>query len=155
MPDYRHILDKVVKQDLEGSSISSTAARTLDMPHLLRWEPNKVEASWECSPDYLNSRGVLFGGYYAVLADAVLAFASMTVLDNDEVYSTQDLQLSFFKPVSRGIISIPAEVVTRTRSRVYTECRFIDAAGAVLAVASAAQHTKRVGAAAGAEDLPE
>lgn len=145
MPEYRRILDSVVNDDLDGSSISSTAAQTLDMPRLQRWEPGQVEASWECSANYLNSRGVLFGGYYAVLADAVLAFASMTVLDDDEIYSTQDLQLSYFKPVSRGSILIPANVVTRTRSRVYTECRFIDSDGAVLAVASAAQHVKRMG----------
>jgi uncharacterized protein (TIGR00369 family) len=142
MNDYRQLLNDIIAGEVTGSKISSSAAQTLDMPRLLEWSPGKVLAEWQCSPCYMNSRGVLFGGYYGVLADVVLAFAAMTVMEGSELYSTQDLSLSFFKPVSGGVIRMPAEVVTRTRSRIYTECRFMDERDKVLAVASASQHVK-------------
>lgn len=142
MPDYHQLLDDIVNGSVADSSINSAAANTLDMPQLISWQPGSVQAQWQVQPAYMNSRGVLFGGYYAVLADVVLAFASMTVMRQDEHYSTQDLNVSFFKPVSEGRLYLTAEVVTRTRSRIYTECRFLDAQDKVLAVASAAQHVR-------------
>ena len=140
MPDYSKILDDIASGALSTSSISSAAATTLDIPELLNWQRGQVRAKWQVNADYLNSRGALFGGYYGVLADMVLAFSAMTVLEDNEHYTTQDLQLSFFKPVFSGTVYFTAQVVTRTRSRVYCDCRFLDEQGAVLALATAAQH---------------
>lgn len=144
MPVYSKILDDIASDTVTSSSISSAAATNLDIPELLSWQRGEVRARWQVNPDYLNSRGALFGGYYGVLADMVLAFAAMTVLEDNEHYTTQDLKLSFFKPVFSGTVYLTAQVVTRTRSRVYCDCRFLDEQGAVLALASAAQHVSLI-----------
>jgi len=144
MPDYSKILDDIASGALSTSGINSAAASNLDIPELLSWQRGQARAKWQVNADYLNSRGALFGGYYGVLADMVLAFAAMTVLEDNEHYTTQDLKLSFFKPVFTGTVYLTAEVVTRTRSRVYCECRFLDEHQAVLAVATAAQHVNLI-----------
>lgn len=144
MPVYSEILNNIVNGTLVDSGLHSAAAENLDCPELLSWERGKVRAQWLCDPRYLNSRGLLFGGYYGVLADMVLAFVSMTVLDDNEHQTTQDLNLSFFKPIAEGTIYFNAEVVTRSRSRIYVECRFLDKNDAVLAVATAAQHVRLI-----------
>jgi uncharacterized protein (TIGR00369 family) len=144
MPNYASILNAIVDGSIENSRLSSAAARSLDAPRLLHWEPGSARASWRLDPKYLNSRGQLFGGYYAVLADFALAYAAMTVLEQDEEYITQDLALSFFKPMASGTLYFAAEVLTRTRSRVCVHCRVVDDSDTILAHASATQHVRRI-----------
>jgi uncharacterized protein (TIGR00369 family) len=142
MPDYKHILDAIASGSLAANGLSSAAANALDMPELVSWSTGTVRAQWLLNPDYLNSRGALFGGYYGVLADIVLAFATMSVLERHEYFATQDLNLSFFKPIVAGTVYFSGEVITRTRSRVYCQCQFLDDENNVLALASAAQHIR-------------
>ncbi len=142
MPDYASILNTIVEGSLEQSALSSAAARCLGTPRLLHWRPGEARASWQLNAKYLNSRGFLFGGYYAVLADFVLAYAAMTVLERDEQYVTQDLAVSYYKPIASGTLYFVAEVVTRTRSRICVQCRVLDEFDNLLALASATQHVR-------------
>jgi uncharacterized protein (TIGR00369 family) len=145
MPDYASLLNAIASGSLKETDLSSAAASSLDVPRLLDWQPGKVRASWQLDPKYLNSRGVLFGGYYGVLADFVLAFTAMTVLEQDEQYITQDLAVSFYKSVAVGTLDFASEVLTRTRSRICVQCRVYDEYNNMLALASATQHVRRGG----------
>jgi uncharacterized protein (TIGR00369 family) len=144
MPDYAQVLDGIAGGSLAASSLSSAAATTLDMPRLLHWETGAVRASWIVNPAYMNSRGVLFGGYYGVLADVILACTAMTVMEPQEHYITQDLHVAFYKPVRAGTIYFAGDVITRTQTRIACQCRFLDEQDRVLALASATQHVRRV-----------
>lgn len=145
MPDYASILNAIANDSLRETDLSSAAASSLDIPRLLEWQPGKVSASWQLNPKYLNSRGVLFGGYYGVLADFVLAFTAMTVLEQQEQYITQDLAISYYHSVSAGTLYFSAEVLTRTRTRIGVQCRVLDKHDKLLAMASATQHVRRIG----------
>ena len=152
MPDYASILNAIVDGSIENSKLSSAAARALGAPRLMHWQPGRAKASWQLDTRYLNSRGQLFGGYYAVLADFALAYAAMTVLEQDEEYVTQDLAVSYYKPIAGGTLFFDAEVLTRTRSRVCVQCRVLDESEAILALASATQHIRRAVALAPANE---
>jgi uncharacterized protein (TIGR00369 family) len=86
-------------------------------------------ASYEMlvSDDLTNAMGVLQGGIATVLADATMAAASMTVLDDDEIkreaVTTAQLNSSFLKAVKAGTtLQADAKVVRSGRQLVWLEC---------------------------------
>lgn len=140
--DWNQVLDSALNASRDGGGqigLRSPAAEWLELPQLTRWAEGEVEASWPLDERALNSRGILFGGYYGVLADSLLALATMTVLASNEHFKTADLRLSFFRPVSEGALSLKAQVISRSRSLVHVEGSFYDEQDRLLARATAMQ----------------
>jgi acyl-CoA thioesterase len=102
-----------------------------------RGSPARVRADWEVPGGLTNLRGELFGGYFGVLADVVLSFAAMTVVDESERFRTNDLQITYFRPALEGTIHFDAEVINRSRSLIHGEARIVRADGKLLARATA------------------
>ncbi len=112
---------------------------TLRMPGISRWEPGRVWQEWPVREDLFHPRGAVFGGFLAALADRALGLATMTVLEDDEAFTTADLNVSFFRPVSSGVLRIEAEVIHRGRSLIQVEATFTRDDGKLAAKASASQ----------------
>jgi uncharacterized protein (TIGR00369 family) len=72
-----------------------------------------------------------------VLADIVLSFTAMTVVDDSERFKTNDLQITYFRPALEGTIRLEAEVVNRSRSLIHCEARIARADGKLIAKATA------------------
>ena len=65
--------------------------------------------------------GRVFGGWIAGLSDNVVSLCMATALEEGEGFTTQDLQVKIFRPVSSGLIEIEAWVKNRSRTTGYVE----------------------------------
>jgi acyl-coenzyme A thioesterase PaaI-like protein len=65
--------------------------------------------------------GRVFGGWIAALSDNVVSLCMATALEPGEGFTTQDLQVRIFRPVSGTPIEIEARVVNRSRTTGYVE----------------------------------
>src|SRR5262245_2993019 len=135
MSTWSDILDASVAGREDARHIA-----TLRLPTLEGWERGRVWARWEVEDDFLIPlAGTLFGGYIAALADHLLACAVFTVLEENESFSTAELQTHFFRPIREGVLEIEARVVTRGTRSAYCEARLTDSGGKLVARAGATQ----------------
>jgi len=86
----------------------------------MRWSEGFVEKTWEVEPAFctgaVTEAQTLFGGYVAALADQVLAFAAMMVLDDNRSIRTADLRVLFFRPITTGSVTIRGRVLNVSAS---------------------------------------
>lgn len=135
MGRWQTLLDQVVA----GEPPPIPFVDTLDLPGLVKWERGRIWQEWPVREDVFHPRGGVFGGYIAALADRALGLVTMTVLEDDEAFTTADLNVSFFRPVSSGVLRIEAEVIHRGRSLIQTETTFTRDDGKLAAKAAASQ----------------
>ncbi|MBI9078015.1 MAG: PaaI family thioesterase [Desulfatibacillum sp.] len=138
MTDWKQVLDSLLEESpYEKPLITSPAFETLGLPMLKQWEPGRVYAEWSFDKRMANSRGEVYGGFYAALADTLSAIAAMTLLKPDEIVKTSDLRVSFFRPMKQGVVQGEASVINRSRSSVHVEVVFNNTEDKLLAKASA------------------
>jgi uncharacterized protein (TIGR00369 family) len=65
--------------------------------------------------------GRVFGGWIAALSDNIVSMCMATALEPGEGFTTLDLQVKIFRPVSGDIIEIEARVVNRSKTTGYVE----------------------------------
>jgi acyl-coenzyme A thioesterase PaaI-like protein len=68
--------------------------------------------------------GRVFGGWIAALSDNVVSMCMATALEAGEGFTTQDLQVKIFRPVSGPEIEIEARLVNRSRTTGYVEAEW-------------------------------
>lgn len=68
--------------------------------------------------------GRVFGGWIAALSDNVVSMCMSTALEPGEGFTTQDLQVKIFRPVSGDPIEIEAKVVNRSKTTGYVEAEW-------------------------------
>jgi acyl-coenzyme A thioesterase PaaI-like protein len=84
-------------------------------------EVGRVLFRWPNDGDRDIASGRVFGGWIAALSDHVVSLCMVTALEPDEGFTTQDLQVKIFRPVTHGVIEIEAWVRNRSRSTGYVE----------------------------------
>ncbi len=107
------------------------------------WGEGWIRKSWPLQREFLHSDGTLFGGYIAALFDQAFAFASMTVIGDDEAYRTSNLSVSFLSLSRSEPVNIEARVISRSRRLITLEAKMLGSDEAVRAVATAQQMTTR------------
>lgn len=132
---WKSLLDSVVA----GDPPPIPFVDTLELPGLVKWEPGRIWQEWPVRENVFHPRGGVFGGYIAALADRALGLVTMTVLADDEAFTTADLNVSFFRTVSSGVLHIEAEVIHRGKSLIQTEATFLRDDGKLAAKAAASQ----------------
>lgn len=131
------ILDGIVSGDLVAPP--PPMIETLRLPPIEGWEPGRVWGDWKVDPSTFHGGGAVFGGYVAALADSFLSLAMFSTMEDDEIFTTSDLRVSFFRPIVSGTISIVAEVLNRGRRMAHVECVFVHENGKVVAKATATE----------------
>jgi uncharacterized protein (TIGR00369 family) len=116
------MLDAIVA----GEGEPPPMVRTLRLPAIQGWEPGHVWGEYKVDPEMFHAAGSLFGGYLAALADSFLGLAMFTVLEDEELFTTGDLRVSFFRPVTGGTLQIAAEVLNRGRRMAHCEVVFVN-----------------------------
>lgn len=89
----------------------------------VKWEPGQLWLEWVVDPDFFlpGPVPVLFGGYTAALIDQAAAVVLSTVFDEMPAWTTSDLRVSYFRPITGGVVSINARVVHQNRSGLHVE----------------------------------
>ncbi len=68
--------------------------------------------------------GRVFGGWIAALSDNIVSMCMATALEPGEGFTTLDLQVKIFRPVSGAEIEIEAKVVNRSKTTGYVEAEW-------------------------------
>ena len=137
MFEWSKVLDDIVAGKPASDFPTYTpCADHLVFPALKSWEEGRVYAEWPVSERFLNSRGHVFGGYFGVLADMTFCFTVMTILKGNEGFSTSDLRISYFRPVSGGTLHVEGRVLHRSRKSVHVEALFNNEEGKLVAKAT-------------------
>lgn len=103
------------------------------------WGGGWARKRWEPHEELMNADGSMFGGYLAALADQMLAFAAMTVIEAPSAFRTTDLQVRFFKLGRAHPLLIEGRVVARSRQLISVEVEFRREDGELMAKATGQQ----------------
>ena len=122
-----------------GSGEPPAIVRTLRLGLIDDWGEGWVRKSWSPHPDLATADGSLFGGYLAALADQVLSFAAITVVPDDRLFRTLNLQVNFIRVGRSHSLAIEAKVVAQTRQMITVRADFRRDDGELIAEASAQQ----------------
>jgi len=122
-----------------GTAVPPPIVGTLKLGLIGDWGAGWVRKTWAPTPDLATADGTLFGGYLAALADQVLAFAAMTVVPDDHLFRTVNLQLNFLRVGRSQALDIEAHVVAQTRQLVTVRAEFRRQDGILIADATAQQ----------------
>lgn len=133
--DWAAMLDAIVS----GTNIPPPVVAALRLPGIEGWERGRVWGEWKVDPEMMTAAGTLFGGYIAALSDSYVALAMLSTLAEDEWFTTSDLRVAFFRPVSKGTLGVAAEVLNRGRRMAHCECVFVNDDDKVVAKATATQ----------------
>jgi uncharacterized protein (TIGR00369 family) len=128
-----------LQENVEGKPQDVPFVDALKLPRLGGWEPGRIWMRWKVDRGVFHPRGAVFGGYIAALADRALGLVTMSVMADDEAFTTADLSMNFFRPVYGDMLDIEAIVVHRGRSLVQTEATFTRDDGKLACKASASQ----------------
>lgn len=88
--------------------------------------------------------GRVFGGWIAALSDHVVSLAMATTLADGEAFTTQDLKIKMFRPVSAGEIRIEGLVRNRSKTTAYVEAEWLLPDGRLAAKALAWKAVRRI-----------
>ncbi len=87
-------------------------------------EVGRILVRWPNDGSRDISDGRVFGGWIAALSDNIVSMCMATALEPGEGFTTQDLQVKIFRPVSGPEIEIEARVVNRSRTTGYVEAEW-------------------------------
>lgn len=105
----------------------------------------EIEVSFEAREEFANPLGVVQGGFLAAMLDDALAEAVATTLEPDQFAVTLDLNVSFLRPAAPGRLTGTGRVLHRGGSIAFLAGDLRDAAGTVLATATATARIIRPG----------
>ncbi len=74
---------------------------------------------------HANPMGTLHGGILCDLTDAAMGIACATTLDEGQSFTTSELRINFFRPVTDAMLEARARVVHGGRTMVYLECEVV------------------------------
>ena len=130
---------RIIARSRARPAVPPPIVETLKLGLIGGWGEGWVRKTWVPTPELATADGTLFGGYLAALADQVLAFAAMTVVPDDHLFRTVNLQLNFLRVGRSQALDIEANVVAQTRQLVTVRAEFRRQDGILIADATAQQ----------------
>lgn len=139
MSMWNELLDRIAS----GNPPVPPHAETLRIPHIDGWEKGRVWSSWTVDDKLIQPHGSVFGGYLSAVADEMVGMATMTVLDDHEIFITSNCRMDYFRPAGAEKLRVEATVIHRGRSCVNVEAAFTNADGKLVAKAFTTQFLRR------------
>jgi len=97
-----------------------------------------VEGTWVPTAKACNPNGPVQGGVYAVVTDAVMAFATFSALERGEYCTLLEMKTSFLRGAKQGdLLKIRGEVVRMGRAVAFCRAIVSNAVGDILVEATA------------------
>lgn len=139
-----HHWQDILNACVSRQNVTPPHVSTLRLPLIDGWEKNRVWCTFDVDPDLVQPQGALFGGYLSAVADELMGMATFTALGADTVFSTSDLKIQYFRPVSSGKIAVEATILNISRSRIHVEATFKNEDGKLIAKAAATQSLQQL-----------
>ena len=130
MPSWKNILTRIQAQDIEKAPPHVHALKLYD-GKLTEIGEGRITYVWDVNPDYMNPA--------AGLAVQTCSFALMTLLPDDQNFTTVDLNIHYFRPVTQGKLTCVGEVVNLSKSQAYVEATFTNDDGKIALKARAVE----------------
>jgi uncharacterized protein (TIGR00369 family) len=96
-------------------------------------DPGRSKLRMEAGPRHANPMGTLHGGVLCDLGDAAMGYAFASTLEEEESFTTLELNVNYLKPVWNGELIATGEVVKSGRTVGLVECDVRDAEGSLVA----------------------
>ena len=93
---------------------------------LVKVELGHATFEMNAGPQHANPMGTMHGGIFCDLGDAAMGMAMATTLEDDESFTTLDLNAKYFKPIWTAKLRATAQVTKRTKSLGLIECDIVD-----------------------------
>jgi uncharacterized protein (TIGR00369 family) len=100
-------------------------------------------------PQHANPMGTLHGGILCDIADAAMGMAFASTLAPEESFTTVELKVNFFRPISQAQLRAAGTVVQCGRTIGYVECDITDEENRLVAKAASTCMVVRGGKSAG------
>ena len=126
----RHLDD--LERLARGEAPAPPVARLVGF-EAVRFEVGLAVMAMTAGPQHANPMGTLHGGIVCDIADAAMGCAMATTLEDDESFTTIDLDAKFFKPIWSARLTATARMVKRTRTLGLVECDVEDEEGSLVA----------------------
>lgn len=116
-----------------GEAKKPRVVEILRLPDIVSWQAGQVVTTWEIDEDFFTIGGQLFGGYIVALADQVMGHTAMTVLEDENMFRTIQMNTTFYRPMRKGVLWITGKVAQKTRQAIHVNVDFCDVDGTLLA----------------------
>lgn len=126
----------------EGREEPPPIAKTLGM-NLVQLGEGKALFTMRVDKRFHNPMGTLHGGIMTDLADASMGVALMSLLGEEESFTTLELKINFLRPVYEGELRAEAKVLHRGRTIALVESVLSNSEGKEVARATATQMVLR------------
>jgi uncharacterized protein (TIGR00369 family) len=131
-----------VQSTQDGKAEPVPIMKTLGM-NLIHFGEGKSVMTMKVDERFHNPMGTLHGGIMTDLADASMGVALMSLLGDEESFTTLELKMNFIRPVYEGELTADARVVHRGRTIALVESVLKNNEGKEVARASATQMVLR------------
>jgi uncharacterized protein (TIGR00369 family) len=126
----QHWLDQLMANEAGPAPPHVRAFKFDEGLKLVRWSEGEVDCDWTLHTDHCSPLGYAFGGFLACVADQVSIFTMESLSPTDTVHLTQDIRLSFFRPMAAGVTyRVEGRAVNRSKAMVFVEVCVRDPAG--------------------------
>jgi len=131
---------------MEGRAPAPPAAVTLGF-ELVAIDPDAgtIDVAFTASEAFVNPMGNVQGGFLAAMLDDTLGPALVATLGPDQFAPTLELKVNFLRPAGPGRLTGRGRVVHRGGTIAFLEGSLADAAGDVVATATATARIVRLG----------
>jgi uncharacterized protein (TIGR00369 family) len=114
-----------MREDMESMVRGETpmpAAATLIGMRLESFTAGEALVVLEATAAHANPMGTVQGGLLAAVADAAMGWAFMTILGENESYTTLEVKINFLRPVWAGRLEARGRVKSAGRNVSLVEC---------------------------------
>src|SRR3569833_1342963 len=110
-----------------GQAEKPTVVEILRLPAIVSWQTGQVVTKWEIDPDFFTT------------GDQVMGHTTMTVLDGDKLFRTIQMNVTFYRPMRKGVLWITGRVTQKTREAIHVNVEFCDVDGTLMCGAAGIQ----------------
>lgn len=93
--------------------------------YFTKMEDGHSQCSLEIREDLFNPYGVLHGGVIYSLADTGMGGALYSRLKEDELCSTVEIKIVYFRPVASGMLTCGSQLIRRGKSLAFIESEIL------------------------------
>jgi len=134
VPSLRSMLDAMMAGRAKPPRISLTLGMKI-----AKVSEGKATMTMAVGKRFHNPMGTLHGGIITDLADAAMGIATISTLEEGEVFTTLELKMNFVRPVFSGRITAEGSVLHRGKTIALAEVLVTDDAGKMVAKGVATQ----------------
>lgn len=136
-------IDTAVRERIEGIINTSRYFRSLEIK-VLELGEGECAMAMAARDEHTNIHGTVHGGVLAALADSACGVALLTLLADDEITMTLNLNISYINPAKICSLTAKSRVVCRRRGTAVLEADIFDPAGSLVARANSILAIKKI-----------